>query len=70
VGVVLSGEDQIVDAEEVRKYLTGEQEMSRRWENNGLEVLFYPGLDHGTIFDTSERRKPMLDIIYQFVRLE
>jgi pimeloyl-ACP methyl ester carboxylesterase len=70
VGVVLSGEDQIVDAEEVRKYLTGEQEMSRRWENDGLEVLFYPELDHGTIFDTNERRKPMLDVIHRFVRFD
>ena len=70
VGVVLSGADQIVNTEEVRKYLTGEQGMARRWHKDGLEVLFYPGLDHGTVFDTKERRKPMLDIIGRFVRLE
>jgi Alpha/beta hydrolase family len=70
VAVVLSGADQIVNAKEVGKYLTGEQELSRRWEMGGLEVLFYPGLDHGMVFDTKERRKPMLDIIGRFVRLE
>ncbi|KIM88219.1 hypothetical protein PILCRDRAFT_814122 [Piloderma croceum F 1598] len=70
VAVVLSGADQIVNAEEVRKYLTGEQELSRRWEMDGLEVLFYPELDHGMVFDTKERRKPVLDIVGRFVRLE
>jgi hypothetical protein len=40
--VVLSGTDQIVNAGEVRKYLTGEEdvtdegEMSRSWEKDGL----------------------------------
>ena len=70
VGVVLCGADQIVNAKEVGKYLTGEQELNRRWEMDGLEVLFYPGLDHGVVFDTKERRKPMLDIVGRFVRLE
>lgn len=70
VGVVLSGDDQIVNAEEVRKYLTGEEKMTKRWEKDDLEVLFYPGLDHAMVFDTKERRKPVLDIIHRFVRLE
>jgi hypothetical protein len=77
VGVVLSGKDQIVNAEEVRKYLTGDREMvreegevSRAWERDGLEVLWYPGLDHAMVFDTPERRKPILDIVHQFVQLE
>jgi len=70
VGVVLSGEDQISNTEDVRNYLTGEQEISQRWENGGLEVLFYPELDHGTIFCTKERRKPTLDVIHRFVQLE
>jgi hypothetical protein len=82
VGIVLSGVDQIVDAEEVRGYLTGidveemtgsgedGEQISRRWEKNRLEVLFYPRLDHAMVFDTSERRKPILDIVHRFVRLE
>ena len=68
--MVLCGADQIVNAKEVGKYLTGEQELNRRWEMDGLEVIFYPGLDHGVVFNTKERRKPMLDIVGRFVRLE
>lgn len=64
VAVVLSEEDQIVDAKAVRKYLTGEE--SLRWERDGLEVMWYPGLDHATVWDTRERRKPMLEIIRRF----
>ena len=64
VAVVLSEEDQIVDAKAVRKYLTGEE--SLRWERDGLEVMWYPGLDHATVWDTKERRKPMLEIIRRF----
>lgn len=72
VGVVLSGEDQIVNAEEVRKYLTGEEVAKRRWikEGGGLEVLFYPKLDHAMVFDTAERRKAVLDIMHRFVLLD
>jgi len=64
VAVVLSEEDQIVDAKAVRKYLTGQEGL--RWERDGLEVLWYPGLDHATVWDTKERREPMLDIVRRF----
>ena len=64
VAVVLSEEDQIVDARAVRKYLTGEESLS--WERDRLEVLWYPGLDHATVWDTRERRKPMLEIVRRF----
>lgn len=33
-----------------------------------LDVLFYPGLDHATVFDTRERRDGMLDVLHRFVR--
>lgn len=68
VAVVLSGEDQIVHAQEVRKYLTGEEEPSARWEKDGLQVLYYPGLDHAMVFDTKERRRPVLEVLDGFVR--
>lgn len=64
IAVVLSEEDQIVDAKAVRKYLTGEE--SLRWEGDGMEVLWYPGLDHATVWDTKERREPMLEIVRKF----
>jgi len=64
VAVVLSEVDQIVDAKAVRKYLTGEENL--RWERDRLEVLWYPGLDHATVWDTKERREPMLEIVRRF----
>jgi len=75
VGVILSGADQIVDAEGIKNYFVGEEmaeqgEISRRWEKGSFELLFYPDLDHATVFDTKERRKPVLDIIHRFVRHE
>jgi hypothetical protein len=71
--VVLSGSDQIVNTREVRKYLTGEEqnegEPEAYWEKDGLEVLFFPKLDHATVFDTKERRRPILSVIKRFVDL-
>ena len=64
VAVVLSEKDQIVDAKAVRKYLTGEE--SLRWGKDGMEVVWYPGLDHAMVWDTKERREPMLEIIRRF----
>jgi hypothetical protein len=105
LAVVLSGKDQIVPAETVRMYLTGEHLPSARWvgrarrstsstdpsyssitpqyrfdkideereggvsreEKGKLEVLFYPELDHAMVFDTKERRRPILDVLARFV---
>ena len=64
VAVVLSEEDQIVNAKAVREYLTGEE--CPRWERDGLEVVWYPGLDHAMVWDTKERRGPMLEIVRRF----
>ncbi|KZP07992.1 hypothetical protein FIBSPDRAFT_922742 [Athelia psychrophila] len=86
-GVVLSGDDQVVDAEEVRKYLTGSEVPAARWvapartplgqdgapgegEGGKMEVLFYPGLDHATVFDTHARREAVVEMLGRFVRLE
>lgn len=66
VGVILSGRDQIVDSREVWQYLTGEQEPVFRWEKNGLEVLFYPDLDHANVFDTSDLRQPIVEMVSKF----
>lgn len=74
VGVVLSGADQIVDAEEVRAYLTGEAEKKSRWVSSegggegGLEVLWHPTLDHAQVFDTKERRAPVVAIVSRLAR--
>jgi pimeloyl-ACP methyl ester carboxylesterase len=65
--VVLSGEDQILPAEQIRKYLTGEEEAVSYWEKGDLRVLYYFDLDHATVFDTKPRRGPILDIVHDFV---
>jgi pimeloyl-ACP methyl ester carboxylesterase len=94
LAVVLAGKDQIVPADTVRGYLTGELQPKARWlgkarcsgpsscsttypwfvktdeggvrGRQNLEVLFYPELDHATVFDTRERRQPILDVIARF----
>ncbi|KAL1743415.1 hypothetical protein HDZ31DRAFT_83410 [Schizophyllum fasciatum] len=70
--VVLSGEDQIVNAEAVRRYLTKEDRARSRYMRQGgaeegdLEVLFYRGLDHAMVFDTPGRRKPLVDSVSRY----
>lgn len=61
ISVALSERDQIVDAEEVRRYLTDEEKPSERWESEDgqLEVLWYPDLDHAMIFDDPKSRQPL-----------
>lgn len=66
VGVVLSGRDQIVDSHEVWRYLTEETEFVTGWKKDNLEVLFYPELDHAQVFDTDDRRRPMVEMVTKF----
>lgn len=68
LGVVISGRDQIVDAKEVKNYLTESEDMDFKWEKDKLQLLYYPDLDHAQVFDTKERRRPMVEIISNFVR--
>ena len=77
VAVSLSGRDQIVDGPAVHAYLTGGEQCTQgaagaptRWAQDELEVLFYPELDHSTVFDTRQRRAPLLEVLHRFVRLE
>ncbi|KAI0039539.1 hypothetical protein FA95DRAFT_1577541 [Auriscalpium vulgare] len=68
VAVSLAEKDQIVNAQEVRRYLTGQDEPSARWAEGDMEVLYHAGLDHATVFDTPERRRTLLEILGRFVR--
>jgi hypothetical protein len=61
--VVLAGDDQIVGARKVLQYLTGADEPAPRWAKDGLEVLFFPGLDHAVVFDRPAERKTLVDVI-------
>ncbi|EKM52202.1 uncharacterized protein PHACADRAFT_148672 [Phanerochaete carnosa HHB-10118-sp] len=69
VGVVLSGRDQVVNAGEVRRYLTQGADPEFCWvsEDSMLEVLWYPNLDHSKVFDTHRDRKPMVEMMGRFV---
>ncbi|TFK46586.1 hypothetical protein OE88DRAFT_1637890 [Heliocybe sulcata] len=68
VAVILAEKDQIVDAKEVRWYLTDGSEEQFRWQKDRWEVLYFRGLDHSTVFDTPERRRHLLDIARRFVQ--
>jgi len=41
-----------------------------RWEQDGLEVLYFPEMDHATVFDTPSDRAPLLEALRRFVRLD
>lgn len=69
VAVVLSGMDQIVDAPEVREYLTGDAEPRFKWKRDGLEVLYYADIDHAQVFDTQRRRRPLIEILHDFAQI-
>src|SRR6266702_2272260 len=73
--------DQIVDACAVRAYLTGGEEEQQqvgsgssgppsRWVGDGLEVLYFPELDHATVFDARADRAALLEVLSRFVRQE
>jgi hypothetical protein len=73
--------DQVVPAEAVRRYLTGEKKWKDRWlgrihqdvgqtqvKGGNLEVLFNPHLDHAVIFDKEKWAIPLLDIVQRYIR--
>ncbi|KZT23877.1 hypothetical protein NEOLEDRAFT_1148969 [Neolentinus lepideus HHB14362 ss-1] len=68
VACIVAEKDQIVDAKEVRWYLTDGSEEQFRWQKDRWEVLYFRGLDHATVFDTPDRRRHLLDIVRQFVQ--
>ncbi|KAK7035897.1 AB hydrolase-1 domain-containing protein [Favolaschia claudopus] len=72
VSVILGGGDQIVPSEAVREYLTSDDEGDwrptkecERWQSRRerLEVIWFPGLDHATVFETKERRKMLMQAL-------
>jgi hypothetical protein len=78
VAVSLAGCDQIVNAHTVW-YLTGGEEEQQQvnsgssglpspWARDGLEVLYYPELDHATVFDARADRAALFEVLSRFVR--
>ncbi|KIJ19163.1 hypothetical protein PAXINDRAFT_166994 [Paxillus involutus ATCC 200175] len=69
VAVTLGGQDQVVNSEAVRRYLTGEDKMEEYWQGGGLEVLYHPELDHAMVFHTKKRRRLLIDVLDRFIRM-
>jgi hypothetical protein len=66
VAAVVAGDDQIVHAEEVRRYLTGHEEAKKvEVTEDGIEVRWYEGVDHAVIF---EREGPMRELVELVLR--
>ncbi|KAF7298468.1 hypothetical protein MKEN_01371900 [Mycena kentingensis (nom. inval.)] len=72
VTVALAGKDQIVPSADVREYLAGTEgewgpptETCERWvaRAGALEVLWFPGLDHATVFETAARRRELIRVV-------
>lgn len=67
--VILAGQDSVLDAKEVWKYLTGQQtQPTEEWTTEiGMTVRWYEGLDHSQVLGTNERREPMVKLLQKFV---
>jgi hypothetical protein len=68
---VLAGKDIVIDTKSIRAYLTG----SDNWalgtgdrtegvrKGDELEVLWFPDLDHGQVFDEKSTRNRLVEIV-------
>ncbi|KAH7111282.1 hypothetical protein B0J11DRAFT_562554 [Dendryphion nanum] len=71
VTVVLGGKDLIVDTKVVKEYLTGNESVNqekgswqkREWKGDGLDVLWFPELDHGQVFDKKSTRARLVNVV-------
>jgi hypothetical protein len=54
--------------EEQRQVDSGSSGRPSRWARGGLEVLYYPELDHAIVFDARADRAALLDVLSRFVR--
>ncbi|KAK7177821.1 alpha beta hydrolase fold family [Paraphaeosphaeria sporulosa] len=74
VTVVLGGKDLIVDTEIVKAYLTDSESVrpakggweERVWKGDGLDVLWFPELDHGQVFDKKSTRVKLVKIVRSY----
>ncbi|CAK5264008.1 unnamed protein product [Mycena citricolor] len=72
VSVVIGGADQIIPSAAIREYLSDGSDdwvsnagPSERWANSDetLQVIWFPNLDHATVFETKERRKVLMRVL-------
>ena len=71
VTVSLSGQDLIVDTEAVGRYLAGAggNWTQRKWRGEGLDILWFPKLDHAQVFDRKQNRMTMTDVVQKYSQL-
>jgi pimeloyl-ACP methyl ester carboxylesterase len=77
VTAVLAAQDIIVDTEALGRNLgkdfprDGDEELITPWKDwtwmgDGLDVLWYPLLNHAQVFDTKEDRKAVIDAVWSY----
>jgi len=66
-GIVLAGQDSVLDAKEVWRYLTSQSEPVEEWTESKMTVRWLEELDHSQVFRTKERRAPMVKLLQRFV---
>ncbi len=66
--VSMSGQDLIVDTETVGRYLAGGDGnwTNRKWRGKGIDLLWFPRLDHAQVFDSKDDRKILTDVVRQY----
>lgn len=74
ITVVLGGKDLIVDTKVVKAYLTENKSVSPEkgsweegvWKGDGLDVLWFPELGHGQVFDKKTTRVKLVNIVRSY----
>lgn len=61
VTVALAGRDIVTNTKVIREYLTGSAN-----ESGGLDVLWFPELDHGQVFDDNRARHSLIQNVRRF----
>jgi pimeloyl-ACP methyl ester carboxylesterase len=80
VTVVLAAQDIIVDTKALRRYLIAEfprdderQSINdweeRNWRGDGLDILWYPELNHAQVFDTTKDRRGVVGAIQSYCQI-
>ena len=65
--IVLAGQDSVLDAKEVWRYLTSQSEAVEEWTERKITVRWLEELDHSQVFRTKESREPMVELLRRFV---
>ncbi|PCH39784.1 alpha/beta-hydrolase [Wolfiporia cocos MD-104 SS10] len=72
VGVVLAGQDHLIESEEIWRYLTESEEgvSATNWKKDGMEVLYYRELGHSGVFASPVAIAEIVDMVVRMVNPE